>query len=72
MTLAEAIKQGLVLVGENDMYLTMDGRILTYDRYYQKARSRRPSNMWIDEKGNVFYNFNDAYYCVLHAAYKLA
>ena len=63
MTLAQAINQGLVIEAELDTYLTADGRILRYDRYYRKARSRKPSNMWIDEQGNVFHTFFDAYYC---------
>lgn len=70
MTLAEAIDKRLVIKVETDVYLLSDGRILKYDRYYIKPRSRRASNMWIDEKGNVFHNFSDAYECV--HAYKWA
>ena len=70
MTLAEAIKKNLAIEITHDVYLLATGRILKYDRYYMKPRSRRVSNMWIDEKGNVFHNFSDAYGCV--HAYKWA
>ena len=70
MTLAEAIKKNLVIEIERDVYLLATGRILKYDRYYMKPRSHRANNMWIDEKGNVFYNFTDAYECA--HAYKWA
>ena len=70
MTLAQALKQELIIEVETDLYLTQSGRVLKYDRYYYKARSRRVSNMWVDEDGNVFHNFSDAYYCV--GAYKWA
>lgn len=63
MTLTQALKDGLIIEIESDFYLTVTGRELKYDRYYYKKRSRRPSNMWIDGDGNVFYNFHDAYYC---------
>ena len=68
MTLTQALKHEFVIEIETDLYLTQDGRVLKYDRYYIKARARRASNMWVDEVGNVFHNFNDAYYCT--GAYK--
>lgn len=70
MTLAEAIKKNLAIEITHDVYRLATGRILKYDRYYIKPRSRRACNMWIDEKSNVFHNFSDAYECV--HAYKWA
>lgn len=62
MSLNEALKKELVVEVDQDVYLTIDNRVLVYDRYYQKKRSRSVSCMWVDDKGNVFHNFSDAYY----------
>ncbi len=56
MTLANAVKENKAIEVELDTYLLDDNRILKYNRYYTKTKA-----MWIDEVGNVFKNFCDAY-----------
>ena len=59
MTLAQAIKQELVIEVELDVYITKDGRVLKYDRYYGPKHNK---NMWLDETGNAYRNFCEVYY----------
>lgn len=58
MTLSQAIKQELVIEVELDVYLTKDGRIFKYDRYYGPKHNK---NMWVDEAGNPYRSFCEAY-----------
>lgn len=59
----QAIKIGAAIKVDSDVYLTDDNRVLTYDRYFKKNPNRAAvCGMWIDEIGNCFENFFNAYY----------
>ena len=62
MSIAQALKEykAIELASTNayDLYLLDNNRVVKYDRFYTKSAAR-----WVDEDGNVFKNFVDAYNC---------
>lgn len=62
-SLNDALKAGTVIEVELDLYLTEDGRVLRYDRlFHKRPGTSKVCNMWIDDEGNCFENFFNAYH----------
>lgn len=58
MTIRKAVKEGKAVEVNLDEYLLDDNRIIVYDRYYNNGLTAK----WVDENGNVYRNFHEAYY----------